>query len=79
MLIAFWQVSPTWQSAVATPVDRLYFSMRQSISCKAMTYNILVSRPMKYHLTMRARGYYLLLYTERVFFQETPLHTLKET
>ena len=29
-------------------------------SPKAMTYNILVSRPLKYHLTMRASGYYLL-------------------
>ena len=28
-----------------------------------MTYNILVSRPLKYHLTMRARGYYLLFIT----------------
>ena len=26
----------------------------------AMTYNILVSRPLKYHLTMRVGGYYLL-------------------
>ena len=25
-----------------------------------MTYYILVSRPLKYHLTMLARGYYLL-------------------
>ena len=25
-----------------------------------MTYNILVSRPLKYHLTMQARGYCLL-------------------
>ena len=37
------------------------------IFCKAMTYNILVSRPLKYHLTMRARGYYLLLNLKILF------------
>ena len=26
-----------------------------------MTYNIFVSRPLKYHLTMRSRGYYLIV------------------
>ena len=45
---------------------------------KAMTYNTLVSHPLKYHLTMWARGYYLSLSTERVFFQETPLITHTE-
>ena len=30
------------------------------VFAKAMTYNILVSRHLKYHLTMRARSYCLL-------------------
>ena len=37
---------------------------------KAMTYNILVSRPLKSHLTMRAGDYYYY-FIERYYFTDT--------
>ena len=45
---------------------------------KAMTYNILVSRPLKYHFTMWARGYYLLfivVYGTSLLPRDTITHT----
>ena len=43
--------------------DELFLCYLYVISTsKAMTYNILVSCPLKYHLPMRVGGYYLLCY-----------------
>ena len=53
-----------------SPIN-VYMHAHSAIECKfsicivpltvrAVTYNKLVSRPLKYHLTMRVGGYYLL-------------------
>ena len=46
-----------------------------------MTYNILVSRPLKYHLTMGLRGYYLLfiIYYCPLLLRDTVTHTERNT
>ena len=52
-------------SALQCQIQSLYTCLRLILALpvlsKAMTYNIYVSRPLKYHFTMRAGGYYLLL------------------
>ena len=40
-----------------------------------MTYDILVSCPLKYHLTMRASGYYIIVHGTSLLSRDTVAHT----